>query len=136
MRFFLATLFVVLMAGAAAFGDLTPELRSPAEILEAEQGIKDAVRDAAQADVALWTLAGCCGGVLGIVIAYVIPPDILPTKLLGKSAMYVSYYTETYQQQVRNRRTKYAAGGCLVTATVYGGCYALGIYASILDTLY
>ena len=87
---------------------------------------------------------GLCGGtiLLGIavlsdsssscnsvaLISYVIPPAGLlaiyrhspnppAERLIGKSPLYVSIYTDTYQSEVRLIRTKMAASGCCL---VYG----------------
>lgn len=82
----------------------------------------DATRDAAQADTQVWALVGCLGGLFGVAGAYALTPAVPPIKLLGKSPEYVTYYTQTYQQEVKNERTKQASMGCV------GGYAAMGCF--------
>ena len=116
MRNFLVTLLIILMACHAAFAELPlpSTLGQPNETTsDGMQGIIDATRDAKQADTQVWALVGCFGGVFGVAGAYALTPSVPPIKLLGKSPEYVSYYTQTYQQEVKNQRTKNAALGCV-----------------------
>ena len=95
------------------------------------QAIRDATRDAQQADTRIWALVGCFGGVLGIAGAYALTPAVLPIKLLGKSPEYVTYYTQTYQQAIINQRPQNAALGCV------GGYAAMVVfYLTLLQSQY
>ena len=82
--------------------------------------------------------SGAAGGAF---ISYVIPPAGLiaiyrhspsppAEKLLGKSPLYISIYTDTYQSKARWIRTKMAASGC---GLIYG---VLGIWAMASLELY
>jgi|GEM_PF-790883 len=66
----------------------------------------------------LWLAAGCLFGVLGLVAAYVYEPTPPATELLGKSAEYVTAYTEAYKQTAKSIQTNKALAGCAV------GCIA------------
>ena len=79
---------------------------------DAAQAIMDAERDAQLADTQIWALAGCVGGLLGVIAAYAVTPTVPSMKLIGKSPEYVAYYTTTYQQKVRSLQTQQATMGC------------------------
>lgn len=102
----------VLIVCHATFAQL-PFPETAAKRTDGMQAVTDAERDAKQANIQVWAFVGCFGSVFGVASAYVLTPSVLPIKLLGKSPEYVANYTQTYQQEVRNERTKHAAIGCL-----------------------
>ena len=134
MRIFLVTLLIILIVCHTTFAELPlpSTLGQPNETTsDGMQAIIDATRDVKQADLQVWTLIGCIGGVLGVTAAYAIPPSVPPIKLLGKSPEYITYYTQTYQQEIKSERTKQATIGC-VAGWVFVGCF----YALLLPEIY
>lgn len=80
----------------------------------------DAERDAeANTNKTIWFIAGCLGGLIGLIIAYAIEPSPPATKLLGKSPEYVAAYTDCYKRKGKSVQTKTALLGCGVAAVVY-----------------
>ena len=68
--------------------------------------------------------------VVGLAAIYRHSPSPPAERLIGKSPLYVSIYTDTYQSHARSIRTKMAASGCCLT---YGVLGCLGFVAYILD---
>ena len=84
--------------------------------LQAEAMIA-AERDARNdVNTGLWFLAGCLGGVIGMVVAYAVEPSPPATRLLGKSPEYVAFYTDAYTETGKKRQANSALGGCVVNA--------------------
>lgn len=110
MKTFLVTILVVSMI-CPSIAELTPQQ------IEQKQAIMDATRDANQVNAEAWALVGCIG-IVGVAGAYIIEPSVPPIKLLGKSPEYVAFYTDTYKQKVKEKRTKHAVMGCLATNAV------------------
>lgn len=73
----------------------------------------------------LWYFAGCFLGLIGIVLAYVVEPDVPSGTLLGKSPEYVMGYNEGYKKAVKGKQVKSAAFGLLTTLVVYCGFYVI-----------
>jgi drug/metabolite transporter (DMT)-like permease len=72
----------------------------------------------------LWFLAGCLGGVVGLIVAYAVEPAPPAQRLLGASPEYVAFYTDAYSQRARKRQVNGALIGCVANAlvtTVYVG---------------
>ena len=103
---------------------------------DAVQAIADAQRDAKLADTQIWALVGCTLMLTGILVAYLVPPTVPTMNLLGKSPEYVAYYTSTYQEKVKNERTKQASLGCLGTGVVWTAFYTFVIFESIDNYAY
>jgi hypothetical protein len=77
-------------------------------------------RDADQeTSAALWFIAGCGVGALGVVGAYVISPNPSASKLLGKSPEYVAAYTDAYKEKAKSIQTKNAWIGCGTFTVLY-----------------
>ncbi len=87
---------------------------------------------AARADVSggLWFIAGCLGGVIGVVVAYVFEPNPPATYLLGKSPEYVAAYTDAYRATAKSVQTSRAITGCIVESLLSVLLYALLIAAA------
>jgi len=87
---------------------------------EVEQGRIDGERDAqAATNKPLWFVAGCLGGIIGLVVAYAIEPSPPATKLLGKSPEYTAAYTDAYKATAKSVQTRMAWTGCGVAAALY-----------------
>ena len=93
-------------------------------VSEQELAILHATRDAQQYNESVWVFAGFFLNIVGIVGANLVTPTVPSTKLLGKSPEYVDYYTKTYQQEVRRKRTEQATLGCTAGALCLGISYA------------
>ncbi|MGB9743074.1 MAG: hypothetical protein ACPL0F_07990, partial [bacterium] len=96
-------------------------------IKEYQQGKIDGEKDA-EGQI-LWFGAGCLLGVVGILIAYLVPPSVPGDRLIGKSPEYVQGYTEGYQKKSREKNALWATSGCL-TLTAFYLVYFLLIAAS------
>jgi hypothetical protein len=87
------------------------------EIMEAQMA---AERDAkANTSGCLWFTAGCLGGVLGLIVAYVYTPSPPASMFIGKSPEYVAYYTDFYRATAKSIQTSKALTGCLVSVAAY-----------------
>jgi hypothetical protein len=78
----------------------------------------------------LWFLAGFLG-VVGLLLAYVVEPDVPTGHLIGKSPQYVQGYIEGYQKKARNKNMTYAAYGWITETVLLCSCYAF-LFAGIL----
>jgi hypothetical protein len=85
----------------------------------------DAERDA-EMDVngTIWFLAGCLGGLTGLLISYIYTPSPPASRLMGKPPEYVAYYTDFYKEKARGVQTNRALSGCLTFVVVYVALYA------------
>ena len=100
--------------------------------LQAE-AIAAAERDARNdVNKGLWFLGGCCGNVIGVIIAYADEPAPLATRLLGKSPEYVAFYTDAYREKAKSLQVNSAWTGFAVFTAVY----VLGIVWYSQQTLY
>ena len=68
--------------------------------------------------------------IVGLAAIYRHSPSPPAERLIGKSPLYVSIYTDTYQSHARSIRTKMAALGCCLVAGALG---VLGLVAFMLD---
>ncbi len=91
----------------------------------------DAERDA---NKTIWFIAGCCGGIVGLIISYAIEPSPPATKLLGKSPEYVAVYTDCYKRKAKNIQTKMALTGCGVAVAAYAVYIVIVVAASSSDS--
>ena len=83
------------------------------------EAIVAAERDAqGDTSTALWFLAGCVGGLIGVIIAYGVQPSPPAARLLGKSPEYVAFYTDAYQEKAKNLQSNSAWVGCIVNGLV------------------
>ena len=102
MRTFIVSILIVFMISSPPIAQ---------ELTDRDRAIVDAKRDVQDIDALTWTLVGCFGGAFGTAFAYVTPPNVPATKILGKSPEYVAYYTDTYQADAREKRTRHAVSG-------------------------
>ena len=100
---------------------LAQEMAQPDVCVEAE---RDAETDTNRT---IWFIAGCLGGVLGLLIAHMVQPSPPATKLLGKSPEYVAVYTDCYKRKAKSIQTKTALTGC----AVYAGCVVVLVVAYV-----
>ena len=96
-----------------------------AQMTEVQQAEADALRDVDQ-DVSpiSWGIGGFFCGVCAVAYVYIDKPQVPASRLVGKSAEYVSFYTDTYNREVRKQRGQAALIGCLAgsifsTLTIY-----------------
>ena len=80
----------------------------------------------------LWWAAGCFGGWVGVLVAYVVEPSPPVATLIGKPPEYVAIYTQEYTRHAKSLQTKYAFNGCLVAAGVEAVLYIL--YVALLTS--
>jgi hypothetical protein len=80
------------------------------------EGKADGERDGSGS--AVWGLAGCFLGCIGIVIAYLVKPSPPASSLIGKSSEYTAAYTEAYKAKAAKNNALWAAGGCVATTLV------------------
>jgi hypothetical protein len=87
----------------------------------------------AEADTsgALWFLAGCGLGVIGILIAYVAEPTPPVARIMGKSPEYVMAYTAAYKTAGKSVQGRQALYGCIVGTAVAVAIY-LVLVAAVL----
>jgi hypothetical protein len=93
---------------------------------EMDQARLDAERDAAMnTNSALWFAAGCLGGILGLIVAYVYEPSPQASRFIGKSPEYVAFYTDFYKAKAKSIQSSKALTGCVVSAIGYVASIAL-----------
>ena len=68
--------------------------------------------------------------IVGLTAIYRHSPSPPAERLIGKSPLYVSIYTDTYQSHARSIRMKMAASGCSLVAVAFFG---LGVVLIALD---
>lgn len=88
-----------------------------AQMTEVQQAEADARRDVSQ-DVSTisWGIGGFFCGVCAVAYVYIDKPQVPASRLVGKSAEYVSFYTDTYNREVRKSRGQAAMIGCLASS--------------------
>ena len=88
-----------------------------AQMTEVQQAEADALRDVEQ-DVSTisWGIGGFFCSVCAVAYVYIDKPQVPAARLVGKSAEYVSFYTDTYNREVRKKRGQAALIGCLASS--------------------
>ncbi len=91
-----------------------------AQMTEVQQAEADARRDVGQ-DVSpiSWGVGGFFCGVCAVAYVYIDKPQVPAARLVGKSADYVSFYTDTYNREVKKQRGQAAMIGCLAGSIFY-----------------
>lgn len=85
-----------------------------AQMTEVQQAEADARRDVSQDVSAIsWGIGGYFCSVCAVAYVYIDKPQVPAARLVGKSAEYVSFYTDTYNREVRKKRGQAALIGCL-----------------------
>ena len=82
----------------------------------------------------LWLAAGCLGGILGLIVAYVYEPNPPATMLLGKSPEYVAAYTDAYKTTAKSVQSSKAITGCIISAVAWV-VYVVVVVAVAEDSL-
>ena len=110
------------MAKAIAFSTLLLMLSTTllypiiiqAQMTDVQQAEADARRDVSQ-DVSTisWGIGGFFCSICAVAYVYIDKPQVPSARLVGKSAEYVSFYTDTYNREVRKKRGQAALIGCL-----------------------
>ncbi len=67
----------------------------------------------------MWILAGCLLGVIGVLLAYLIEPEVPSAALVGKSPEYVQGYIDGYKAKARQKNAIYALYGLGIAVVVY-----------------
>ena len=85
-----------------------------AQMTDVQQAEADARRDVGQ-DVSTisWGIGGFFCGVCAVAYVYIDKPQVPASRLVGKSAEYVSFYSDTYNREVKKKRGQAAMIGCL-----------------------
>ena len=84
-----------------------------------QQAIADAKRDAeASVRLDLWATAGCLGGFFGVLTAVTYHRPVPTVPLLGKSAEYTAFYTDTYRAETQRLQVTPASIGCAVGTVI------------------
>ena len=83
----------------------------------------------ASANGTMWLAIGCVGGLIGVVVAYVVEPQPSATMLLGKSPEYVAAYTDAYRVTGKSVQTGKAWTGCIVGTVIVVVANVLAIAA-------
>jgi len=98
------------------------------EIAEAQAaGKADAEADT---NKTIWFIAGCLGGVLGLLISYVYTPTPPSSRVIGKSPEYVAAYSDAYRERAKKIQTDTALMGCGAYAAACAAYYLLIAAAS------
>lgn len=85
-----------------------------AQMTEVQQAEADARRDVSQDVSAIsWGIGGFFCNVCAVAYVYISKPQVPASRLVGKSPEYVSFYTDTYNREVRKKRGQAAMIGCL-----------------------
>jgi len=94
-----------------------------------------AAQTAAKANTSggLWFVAGCLGGVIGLICSYAIVPNPPATALLGKSPEYVAKYTDCYREAAKGVQSRMAWTGCGIAAVGYV-IYIIVVVAAVSST--
>ncbi|GEM_PF-2331638 len=87
--------------------------------LSAEQIIAIAEADASEdTNATIYGLGGFCCGIFGWLFAMLSKPDVPSARLVGKSADYVTVYSNAYRNKVKSLRTHAACVGWAIGTTV------------------
>jgi len=100
------------------------------EMNEYLQGKLAGEKDVESKDI--WYLAGFLG-IIGILLAYVVEPDVPMQKLVGKSTYYVQGYMEGYKKKTRSKNVTKAVYGMVASTVIYCSCYVV-LLAGMLST--
>jgi len=79
-------------------------------------GKLDGERDATGNQI--WILGGCLLGLVGVILAYVIEPEVPAARILGKPPAYVKGYIEGYKSATKRKNAMYAIYGMIVWAGI------------------
>jgi hypothetical protein len=80
-----------------------------------------------------WLFAGCLGGWIGLICAYMMTPNPPAMALVGKSPEYVAKYTDCYREAAKSKQTGLAWTSCLVATAAYVAVW-VAIVASFDET--
>jgi hypothetical protein len=90
-------------------------------------GRTDGERDGMMVKTGSWFFMGCCLGVTGVLVAYIIDPTVPSSaNMMGKSSAYIMGYNEGYEKAVKKLRSKKALNGCIVSGVCAALYYVLG----------
>ena len=107
---------------------VTPQVVDPVESLKM-QAIADAKRDAeASVNSEFWATVGCFIGFLGIFAAETYHPPVPTVPLLGKSAEYTAFYTDTYRAETQKLQSTPATIGCFAGTLI--SILAIAVYGN------
>lgn len=85
-----------------------------AQMTDVQQAEADARRDVGQDVSAIsWGVGGFFCGVCAVAYVYIDKPQVPASRLVGKSPEYISFYTDTYNREVKKQRGQAAMIGCL-----------------------
>ena len=98
------------------------------------QGKIDGERDARGEGA--WFFAGCLLGATGILIAYIVEPNVPAAQLVGKSNAYVLGYSDGYKRKTQSLNAKNAMTGCGISVAAWLVLYVALIASAESSTEY
>ena len=99
------------------FTTLLYPIAAQEQMNEAQRAEEDARREVSQ-DISTisWGIGGFFCSVFAVGYAYITKPPVPAARFVGKSADYITFYTETYQKEGRKQRGQAAMIGCLANS--------------------
>lgn len=86
----------------------------------------------------LWGAIGFILGVVGVLIAYMVPPSPPAMKLMGKSSDYVMTYTQCYQEKGKSEQGTASLIGCAISGilVIIYYIWAIAFVTSTVSSIY
>jgi len=109
-----------------------PAEPAPVENGTYEEGLADGTKQA-KGEIAYF-FAGCCLGVIGVIIPAVIEPTIPADLVVGKSSGYIQGFREAYKAKIKSENLRNAAIG-LGTSVAVGCISYIAVYAWVLSVV-
>ena len=108
-----------LLYPVAAQEQITGVQQQQQQMAGGQRADADARRAAGQ-DVSTisWGIGGFFCGVCAVAYVYIDKPQVPVSQLVGKSAEYVAFYTETYNREVKKQRFQATMIGCLASSVL------------------
>lgn len=121
--FTLKTVCMTVFSEVFTFEDFQSQFEVGEDSIKTEEqiAIEDAKRDANNhIDKYKWLTTGCILPILSLSLSQRMPERIPSARLIGKSQIYVAFYTEQYRIEMKKRRYLWALGGCALSSLITG----------------